>query len=136
MNRRRLLASSILLVGLALASIVFATTSQAAADPAAPKVTGSRFEFEVIESFDAKYLGDTPGHHGRNGGLGQTRPKVLLNDPVYRGETVVGHVTTVVWDRVNGGLNIEFDPAPLQQISVGDVVWIRIDGGAGEAKRP
>ncbi len=100
----------------------------AAPEPAGPKVTASRFEFEVIESYDAKYLGDTPAHHGRNGGLGTARPKVFLDDPVYRGETVVGHVTAVVWDRVNGGLNIEFDPAPMHRISVGDVVWIRLDG--------
>ena len=32
-----------------------------------PAMPGTRFSFEVIESFDAKYEGDTPGHIGRGG---------------------------------------------------------------------
>lgn len=127
MKNSALVRVSLVAVALTVGAVACLPKLTAAPEPAGPKVTATRFEFEVIESYDAKYLGDTPGHHGRNGGL-SARPRVLLGDPVYRGETVVGHVTTVVWDRVNGGLNIEFDPAPLQQISVCDVVWIRLDG--------
>lgn len=127
MNARRMLGVVSLCLTFFVGSLCGLPRLTAAPEPAGPKVTAARFEFEVIESFDAKYLGDTPGHHGRNGGL-VARPRVYLGDPVYRGETVVGHVTSVIWDRVNGGLNVEFDPAPLQLVSVGDVAWIRLDG--------
>ena len=46
----------------------------------APKY-GTAFSFEVIESHDADYLGDTPAHLGRNGGL-TVRPHVALGDAV------------------------------------------------------
>jgi hypothetical protein len=86
----------------------------------------SRLSFEVIESFDAKYLGDTPGHMGRVGGLGVRKPKVALGDPVYRGEERVGTVTGLVWNRANGSLGVEFDPAPLKTIVLGDTVWVAV----------
>jgi len=91
----------------------------------------SRLSFEVIESFDAKYLGDTPGHIGRVGGLAARKPKVALGDPVYRGEERVGTVTGLAWNRANGSLDIEFDPAPLKTIVLGDTVWVapRADDG-------
>lgn len=88
----------------------------------------ARFEFEVVESFDAKYLGDTPGHHGRSGGLGNRRPRVALGDPVFRGDEQVGVLTQVVWDRSRGSLDLEFDPQPSVRVCVGDVVWIHVDG--------
>jgi|APCry1669188910_1035180.scaffolds.fasta_scaffold45386_1 hypothetical protein len=95
---------------------------------------GTPFAFEVIESLDAAYLGDTPSHMGRDGGL-SVRPNVSLGDAVYRttrtGEqsnTVrVGTVTRVKWERVSGGLTVEFDPEPLQRIAVGDEVWIDLN---------
>jgi len=103
------------------------TDSQARLPLAAP---GTRFPFEVIESHDAEYLGDTPGHMGRDGGL-TVRPNVALGDGVYRtrGETTtrVGTITRVVWDRVSGGLTVEFDPTPLIRIAVGDEVWIDLN---------
>jgi hypothetical protein len=91
---------------------------------------GSKFHFEVIESHDAEYLGDTPGHMGRDGGL-TVRPNVALGDAVYRTEGPtsrrVGTVTRAVWDRVSGGLTVEFDPAPLTRIAVGDEVWVDLN---------
>jgi len=99
-----------------------------ATPPLAPR--GTKFAFEVIESHDAAYLGDTPGHMGRDGGL-TFRPNVALGDGVYRteGEKVarVGSITRVVWDRVSGGLTVEFDPAPLVRIAVGEEVWIDLN---------
>jgi hypothetical protein len=96
--------------------------------PLAPH--GTKFLFEVIESHDAVYLGDTPGHMGRDGGL-KVRPNVALGDGVYRtdGETTtrVGTITRAVWDRVSGGLTVEFDPEPLKRIAVGEEVWVDLN---------
>lgn len=88
---------------------------------------GTRFEFEVVESFDAKYLGDTPGHLGHAGGLGSTRPHVSLGDPIYRGEEIVGKVTAAIWSHVKGSLTIEFDPSPLARVAVGEIVAVDIN---------
>ena len=91
---------------------------------------GTRFSFEVIESHDAKYLGDTPAHVGKDGGL-TVRPQVALGDGVYRtegGETrLVGTITQVQWDRVSGSLTVEFDPQPFERVAVGDEVWIDLN---------
>lgn len=94
---------------------------------AEPKVSADRFEFMVLESFDAKYLGDTPGHRGKSGGLPENaRPHLALGDPVYREQERVGIVTEIVFERLKGSIAVEFDPAPLARISVGDVVWVSI----------
>jgi len=100
-----------------------------AALPLAPK--GTPFHFEVIESHDADYLGDTPAHAGKDGGL-TVRPHVSLGDAVYRGaaadsRTLVGRITRVEWSRVSGSLEVEFDPEPFQRIAVGDEVWIDLN---------
>lgn len=99
-----------------------------AALPLAPK--GTPFHFEVIESHDADYLGDTPAHSGKDGGL-TVRPHVSLGDPVYQdvagSRTLVGQITRVEWSRVSGSLEVEFDPEPLQRIAVGDEVWIDLN---------
>jgi hypothetical protein len=91
---------------------------------------GTKFEFEVIESHDAMYAGDTPGHMGRDGGL-KYRPNVALGDGVFRTETGkpvrVGTITRVLWDRVSGGLTVEFDPAPDVRVAVGEEVWIDLN---------
>ena len=91
---------------------------------------GTPFFFEVIDSHDAKYPGDTPAHLGKDGGL-SVRPNVALRDPVYRtvdkATTVIGKVTLVQWDRVSGSLTVEFDPEPLHRIAVGDEVWIDLN---------
>jgi len=91
---------------------------------------GTPFFFEVIDSHDAKYPGDTPSHMGKDGGL-TVRPNVALGDPVYRTvnqvTTVIGKVTMVVWDRVSGSLTVEFDPQPLHRIAVGDEVWVDLN---------
>lgn len=122
----------------ALAAFVFlsplAAAGPARADDAEARLPlappGTRFPFEVIESHDAVYLGDTPGHMGRDGGL-TCRPNVALGDGVYRtaGEQTVriGTITRVVWDRVSGGLTVEFDPAPLVRVAVGEEVWIDLN---------
>lgn len=91
---------------------------------------GTPFHFEVIESHDAKYLGDTPAHMGKDGGL-TVRPNVALGDPVYRtannSTAVIGRVTLALWDRVSGSLTVEFDPEPLVRIAVGDEVWVDLN---------
>lgn len=104
--------------------------------PLAPP--GTVFRFEVIESQDAEYLGDTPAHLGKNGGL-TVRPQVALGDPVYRktatGRTRVGHITRATWNRTAGSLEVEFDPEPFQRIAVGDEVWIDLNPVAPPADR-
>ena len=91
---------------------------------------GTRFHFEIIESCDARYLGDTPAHSGKDGGL-TVRPQVALGDPVSstRGDddVVVGRITRVAWSRVSGSLEVEFHPEPLVRIAVGDEVWIDLN---------
>jgi len=98
---------------------------------------GTKFFFEVIESHDAVYLGDTAGHMGRDGGL-KVRPNVALGDGVYRtdGETTtrMGTITRAVWDRVSGGLTVEFDPEPLKRIAVGDEVWVDLNPAPAMAR--
>lgn len=111
--------------------------------PRAPR--GTPFVFEVIESVDAAYLGDTPSHIGRSGGV-EFRPNVALGDPVYRvvgagddrRSVRIGRVSRVVWERVSGSLTVEVDPDPLVRIAVGDEVWIDLNpapdpaGAAGD----
>ena len=96
---------------------------------------GTVFLFEVIESLDAAYLGDTPSHVGRHGGL-EFRPNVALGDPVYRRAAEggaeakpvrIGSVTRVVWERVSGGLTVEFGPEPLVRVAVGDEVFVDLN---------
>jgi hypothetical protein len=89
----------------------------------------NRLEFDVVESFDAKYLGDTPGHMGRAGGL-EHRPRIALLDPIYRGEEKVGVVTGLQWNRTRLSLDIEFDPVDHARICVGDAVWMALDGSS------
>lgn len=88
------------------------------------------FAFVVVESFDAKYEGDTPGHLGRHGGLGEQVPRLALGDPVFRGEgdaaAVVGRVTNLKWSRGQGSLDIEFDPTDKTRIEIGDNVWLKL----------
>lgn len=103
-------------------------------DPRAPirehPTHGTRFWFEVVESFNAKYQGDTAGHVGRGGGL-TLHPHVALGDPVYHriGDTdkAVGSVTGVVWDRLRDRLTVEFRPHEDHRIAVGDEVWVDLD---------
>jgi hypothetical protein len=92
---------------------------------AQPKAAADRFEFNVVQSFDAKYEGDAPGHVGRYGGLENRRPQVALGDPVFRGDQQVGKVTGLGWSPVHGSLEVEFDPVADVRIAVGDQVWLR-----------
>jgi hypothetical protein len=89
---------------------------------------GIRLTFEVVQSFDARYAGDTPGHMGRAGGLDNRQLKIALGDPVYRGQEKVGSVTELKWNRPNGSLDIEFDPQENVRVNVGDEVWMDVDG--------
>lgn len=107
--------------------------------PRAPR--GTPFTFEVIESLDAAYLGDTPSHVGRDGGL-EYRPNVALGDPVYRAASRdempperIGRVTRVVWERVSGSLTVEFDPEPFVRIAVGDEVFVDLNPAPPSADR-
>lgn len=103
-------------------------------DPRAPirehSAPGTRFWFEVIESFNARYQGDTAGHIGRGGGL-TLHPHVALGDPVYHkaGDTdkAIGSVTGVVWERLKGSLTVEFRPHDEHRIAVGDEVWVDLN---------
>jgi hypothetical protein len=97
-----------------------ANSAKAAADP-------NRFEFEVVQSFDAKYEGDTPGHVGKSGGLENRRPHVALGDAVYRGQEKIGVITGLGWSRSHGSLEVEFDPVGDVRICVGDVVWLALN---------
>ncbi len=121
------------MVGLAIAAATPAArvASGVEEEPALPLAPpGTAFRFEVIESHDAEYLGDTPAHLGKNGGL-TVRPQVALGDPVFRktatGRTRVGQITRVTWSRVAGSLEVEFDPEPFKRIAVGDEVWIDLN---------
>jgi len=104
------------------------------ADPRAPArehpAHGTRFSVEVIESFNAKYAGDTPGHIGRGGGL-SLHPHVALGDPVYHKigdmDKAIGSLTGVVWERLRGSLTIEFRPHEDHRIAVGDEVWVDLN---------
>lgn len=99
-----------------------------AAQPASNELRNhdpGRYEFEIVESFNAKYLGDTPGHAGRAGDL-KVRPHIALGDSVYRGKTLVGSVSGVTWDRARGALTVEFDPEPDLRIAIGDIAWVDI----------
>jgi len=96
---------------------------------------GTPFTFEVIESLDAAYLGDTPSHVGRHGGL-EFRPNVALGDPVYRATAEagaearpvrIGSVTRVAWERVSRSLTVEFDPEPFVRIAVGDEMFVDLN---------
>ena len=112
--------------------------AEADAEAAMPRPPhGTRFHFEVLESRDAQYLGDTPSHSGKDGGH-TVRPQVAIGDAVYRAETdggrLVGRITRVAWNRVSGSLEVEFAPEPLERVAVGDEVWI--DLNPAPAPRP
>lgn len=125
---RRHLGAAIAAAALACFAVSFLSAQQPAAKlKAQPKAPADRFEFEVVQSFDAKYEGDSPGHVGRNGGLAERRPRVALGDPVFRGEQQVGQITELGWSRVHGSLEVEFDPAPGVRICVGDQVWLYLE---------
>ena len=93
--------------------------------PAAAQGNPGRFEFLVVESFDARYLGDTPGHLGR-ASLGKNLPRAALGDPVYRGTTKVGTITHLNWNEANESLEVEFDPESKERIVIGEAVWVAL----------
>jgi hypothetical protein len=122
--------------GIVAAGLLFSLVCQlwsSGQQPAAekgPAGAANRIEFEVVESFDAKYLGDTPGHLGRAGRLEGRKLRVALGDPMFRGDERVGIVTGLKWNRTNGSLDIEFDPVDHCRVHVGDLVWMALDGSA------
>lgn len=124
-------------VGTAILCVVLMAMQGAADDvddPAAPKRQhpphGTQFWFEVIESFNAKYEGDTPGHIGRGGGI-TLHPHVALGDLVHHRigdeDKAVGVITGLTWDRLKGSLTVEFRPKEDHRIAVGDEVWIDLN---------
>jgi hypothetical protein len=125
MQRMNLFGGVALGLMIAIGWQLLSSGQQPAADKA--KDTGNRLEFEIVNSFDGKYLGDTPGHMGRAGGLSMRRPRIALGDPVYRGDERVGLVTHLDWNRVNGSLDVEFDPVDHARVCVGDAVWLVLD---------
>lgn len=113
------------------------------ADPMAPPRRqhyphGTQFWFEVVESFNAKYEGDTPGHIGRGGGL-TLHPHVALGDAVHHRigdeDRAIGVVTGVTWDRLRGSLTVEFRPRDDHRIAVGDEVWLDLNPAPQAAER-
>ncbi|MGC3969051.1 MAG: hypothetical protein QM775_17305 [Pirellulales bacterium] len=58
-----------------LAALWFGRSTEAQLPIAADAAPPDTFPFVVVESFDAKYEGDTPGHLGRHGGLGDRVPR-------------------------------------------------------------
>lgn len=116
---------SLVLIGIAIGGYATVVAQQAEPVKTTPTVNG-KFEFEIIESFDSKYAGDTPGHIGRHGELGDFRPSAALGDPVFRGEQKIGTVTNLLWSRGQGSLEIEFDPEPNIRIAVGDECWLKM----------
>jgi hypothetical protein len=126
-NRRKLIVASLWIAVMAAAGYWSWPSQAQLAPPPSSKEDPSRFDFMVVESFDAQYLGDTPGHIGRGGALGKKAPGVALGDPVYREDTSIGRVSRVQWDRTKESLDIEFDPdSSAGRISVGDAVWVRL----------
>lgn len=109
---------------------VWSVGQQPGSDKAKQSSNGNRLDFEVVSSFDGKYLGDTPGHMGRVGGLTGRKPRIALGDKVYRGEEIVGLVTGLDWNRTNTSLDIEFDPVDHARICVGDAVWLIHDNSS------
>jgi hypothetical protein len=130
MIRSRSVGVLLLVVAVVALSRPFGTDGQQPANIAKPAADPNRFEFEVVQSFDAKYEGDTSGHVGKNGGLENRRPQVALGDAVYRGQDKIGVVTGLGWSRTHGSLEVEFDPIGEVRICVGDVVWLALNGRA------
>jgi hypothetical protein len=133
---------SAVVVGMAALILAPAARQPAAQQLAAPPqqrgASARRFDFQVVESFDARYLGDTPGHIGRGGGLGTTAPKIALGDPVFHGDERVGIVSGLKWDRVKEGLEVEIAPEEIRvdpagkvlgrlRITIGQELWIPLD---------
>jgi len=91
---------------------------------------GTHYWVEVVESFNAKYEGDSPGHIGRGGGI-ELHPHVALGDPVYhrigKEDEAIGVIAGVTWDRLKGSLTFEFHPKKEHRIAVGDLVWIDLN---------
>jgi hypothetical protein len=126
----------LLLIAISAAAIggwqLWSSAPQSATAQTKAAAASSRLDFEVVESYDAKYLGDTPGHMGRAGGLENTQVRVALGDGVYRGDELVGRVTRLNWNRAHGALDIEFDPVDHARVCVGDKVAIALDAGSAE----
>lgn len=117
-----------LIVLAVVASVGAAGMAWRLAMAAQPPAHRTRFEFLVIESYDAQYLGDTPGHVGRGGGLGHEAPDIALGDPVFHDTTRVGKVSRLVWNEAKESLQVEFDPEPAMRIHIGDPFWIPVGG--------
>jgi hypothetical protein len=123
MNRRQ---KCVLSIATAAAILLGWQLGSRGQQPAARPAAEHRFEFEVNQSFDAKYQGDSPGHAGRGSGL-DAKPDAALGDPVYRGQEQIGAVTALGYSPAHGTLEIEFAPKGNVRIRVGDVVWIAVN---------
>lgn len=127
-------------IGSILALVMAAAPEGSRESPAPHTGRGTRFQFQVVESFDARYAGDTPGHIGRGGGLAAS-PHVALGDTVHhaapdQGAQPIGVVTGATWDRLRGSLTIEFRPRADERIAVGDAVWLEMAPDAAVAAPP
>jgi hypothetical protein len=141
MGRISMIRRLSVLGGLAAGVVAILAAWQLRSPAQQAKPNSGRFEFVIVESFDAKYLGDTPGHIGRGAVFGRQSPNLALGDPVYRGKSKIGKVSELKWDQARESLEIEFDPEPFrldtdgriegsQRIALGETVWVRTDGAA------
>ena len=115
-------------IGLAFAGashFVAVTAAQLPARPVARYVEG-RFEMQVVESYDAQFEGDEPGHICRFGGLHDLVPKAALGDAIYCGDQKVGVVSGLKWSQAHGSLEIDFDPLPGVRVAIGETVWVKL----------
>jgi hypothetical protein len=109
----------------AASHFVAATAAQTPVRTVSRFVEG-RFEMQVIESYDAQFEGDEPGHICRFGGLNDLIPKAALGDSIYCGDQKVGMVSGLKWSQANGSLEIDFDPLPGVRVAIGETVWIKL----------
>jgi hypothetical protein len=118
------------LAGITLSFVVaghfVATTAAQTPAKAVSRFIEGRFEMQVVESYDAQFDGDEPGHICRVGGLNDMIPKAALGDAIFCGDEKIGVVSGLKWSQANGSLEIDFDPLPGVRIAIGETVWIKL----------
>jgi hypothetical protein len=133
LNRWAFLAGVVASIGVA-GHFVASTAAQTPVRAVARFMDG-RFEMQVVESYDAQYEGDEPGHICRFGGLNDMIPKAALGDSIYCGDQKVGVVSGLKWSQAHGSLEIDFDPLPNVRIAIGETVWVKLGGDTDHVAR-
>lgn len=98
--------------------------AQSPAEPLRPTAATPRDQsrLEVIEIFDAKYAGDTPGCVAVQ--KVTSPPRISLGDAVHRDGVTVGHLTAAAWNDETHVLRIEFDPSTGARTRISDVITL------------